>query len=280
MNRIHLALLTLGLCGLVAAAARADLFQDDFEGATGPLDAGKWTVTIEHDPEGTVTVGQDGGWAKFDFSGKGNSNQGKARTNDVWSIQDTGSLTWTIDFCVTAGTTSTVIAPFAFDTNPSDDHNSDGIVNYKDADVSVAVEFSTDPGDGWAVLNLFNVPWTSFRDSNNELFKPTMSNSYTQTLTMTLTDTEAIGVLLGTDDFGDQSEYTASVSHGLSTAVPGSFGMQVYNFNAGMNPKTIEFDNVNVIPVPVSAVLAAQGLLAVGGLEFLRRRRRAGGVAA
>ena len=272
MNRIHLALLTLGLCCLVAAAARADLFEDDFEGATGPLDAGKWTVRTD----GKVTVGQAGGWASFNVAGDaGNNDTARAWTQNTWRIDTDGPLTWQIDFQMAAGTDSTTLVPFVFDTD-WDDESAAANKYYKNTDVNVAVHYMD--SSAVANINLFNSPETSFMDSGSNLFGPAPGDNTIYTLVMTLNDTDAIGAIRARDDVG-ATVYTAQVAHDLTLSSPGHLGMQVHNLN-GDDTKTIRYDNVNVIPVPVSAVLAAQGLLAVGGLEFLRRRRRAGGVAA
>jgi hypothetical protein len=268
MNRIHLVLLTLGLCGLVAAAARADLFEDDFEGATGPLDAGKWTVRTD----GKVTVGQAGGWASFNFAGDaGNNDTARAWTQNTWRIDTDGPLTWQIDFQMAAGTRSTTLVPFVFDTDWDDEAAADNKY-YKDTDVNVAVHYMD--SSAVANINLFHVAWVSFKDSEDNLFGPAPGDTTIYTLVMTLNDTDAMGAIRERDDLS-ATVYTAQVAHDLTLSVPGHLGMQVHN-NNGADAKTICYDNAHLIPSPVSVCLAAQGLLAVGGLEFLRRRRRAG----
>ena len=169
-----------------------------------------------------------------------------------------------------------MLVPFVFDTNWNDE-SAAANKYYKNTDVNVTVIYA-DTG-AVANLSLFNTSKDSFKDSddNSNLFGPAPGDSTIYTLVMTLNDTDAIGAIRARDDVG-ATVYTAQVAHDLTLSSPGHLGMQVHNLN-GADAKTIQYDNVNVIPVPVSAVLAVQGLLAVGGLEFLRRRRRAGGVA-
>ena len=275
MNRVHLALLTLALSCLVAAAARADLFEDDFEGESNgdPLNADDWRVreTTSQVSASVRTVGTNN-WAAFDFtSSAASTDTARAWTQNTWRIDTDGPLTWQIDFQMAAGTDSTTLVPFVFDTD-WDDESAAANKYYKNTDVNVAVHYMD--SSAVANINLFNSPETSFMDSGSNLFGPAPGDNTIYTLVMTLNDTDAIGAIRARDDVG-ATVYTAQVAHDLTLSSPGHLGMQVHNLN-GDDTKTIRYDNVNVIPVPVSAVLAAQGLLAVGGLEFLRRRRRAG----
>jgi len=256
-------------CLCVALPAAAALFSDDFEDEShgDPLDPADWRVleTTGEVSVGVLTAGATN-WAGFEFtSSAANSDTARAWTQDTWRIDTDGPLTWRIDFQMAAGTRSTTLVPFVFDTDWNDESAAAGKY-YKNTDVNVTVIYA----DSGAVanINLFNIAQVSFRDSGGNLFEPDPGDTTVYTLSMTLDDTVAGGEIRARDQ-ANPPTYTAQAAHGLTLSTPGHLGMQVHNLN-GADAKTVRYDNVVLTPEPTTVALVAAG----GLMLALGRRRR------
>ncbi len=270
MSRLTPFVLALGACLVASLPAAAALFSDDFEDESDgdALNSADWRVLASTSKVSVnvLTVSADN-WAAFKFTGSAaNTDTGRAWTRSTWRIDNDGPLTWKIDFQMAAGTRSTTVVPFVFDTDWNDEVAANNKF-YKNTDVSVTVIYAAD--GAVANLNLFNISEVSFRDSGSNLFEPSPDDRTIYALTMTLDDTKAIGEIKERDDAG-ATIYTAEVAHGLTLSTPGHLGMQVHNLN-GADAKTIQYDNVLLTPEPATAVLIGLGGLIVG----LARRRAA-----
>lgn len=270
MSRLTPFVLALGACLVACLPAAAALFSDDFEDESDgdALNSADWRVltSTSEVSVNVLTVSADN-WAAFKFTGSAaNTDIGRAWTQSTWRIDNDGPLTWKIDFQMAAGTKSTTAVPFVFDTDWNDD-SADDNKYYKDTDVCVTVIYA----DSGAVANIYldGVAWGTFRDSGGNLFAPDPSDDTIYALAMTLNDTKAIGEIRERDDAG-ATIYTAEVAHGLTLSTPGHLGMQVHNLN-GADAKTIQYDNVLLMPEPATAALIGLGGLLVG----LARRRAA-----
>ena len=270
MPRLTPSVLALGVCLLASLPAAAALFSDDFEDESNgdPLNATDWKVlaSTSEVSVNVLTVGSNN-WAAFDFtSSAANNDIGRAWTQSTWRIDNDGPLTWHIDFQMAAGTRSTIAVPFVFDTDWDDDSAASNKY-YKDTDVCVAVHYA----DSGAVANIYidGVAPATFEDSSDNWFAPSPGDNTIYTLTMTLDDTKASGEIKERDDAG-ATIYTAEYAHGLTLSTPGHLGMQVHNLN-GADAKTIQYDNVLLMPEPATAALIGLGGLIVG----LARRRAA-----
>ena len=259
---------SLCVCLSLALPAAASLFSDDSEDEShgDALNAADWRV-LETTAEVSVsvrTVSADNR-AAFEFTASAASTDtARAWTRNTWRIDNDGPLTWTIDFQMAAGTRSTTVVPFVFDTDWNDESATSNKY-YKNTDMNVTVIYA----DNGAVANisLFNIPMVSFRDGGNNLFAPGPSDDTIYTLTLTLDDTNVIGDIRARDEV-NPTVYTAQISHGLTLSTPAHLGMQVHNLN-GADAKTVRYDNVLLMPEP-----ATLALLAVGGLVVARGRRR------
>jgi len=246
-------------CALPAAAA---LFSDDFQDESDgdALDPADWRVleTTSEVSVGVRTAGP-GHWAAFQFTANAASTDtARAWSRNTWRIDNDGPLTWTIDFRMAAGTRSTTVVPFVFDTDWNDE-SAAGNKYYKNTDVNVTVLYA---GSGAvANINLFNIAAVAFRDGHGNLFAPGPGDNTIYTLTLMLDDTDAIGDIRARDEV-DPTVYTAQTAHGLTPGAPGHAGMQVHNLN-GADAKTVWYDNVLVTPEPVTVALVAAGGLFV-----------------
>ena len=272
MPRLTPSVLALGVCLLASLPAAAALFSDDFEDESNgdPLNATDWKVlaSTSEVSVNVLTVGSNN-WAAFDFtSSAANNDIGRAWTQSTWRIDNDGPLTWHIDFQMAAGTRSTIAVPFVFDTDWDDDSAANNMY-YKDTDVCVTVYYHAASSDAVANIYIDGVGWATFRDVDTNKFAPSPDDRTIYALTMTLDGTNASGEIKERDSV-NPTIYTAEYAHGLDLSEPGHCGMQAYNKN-GSDAKTVQYDNVLLMPEPATAVLIGLGGLIVG----LARRRAA-----
>ena len=252
MRRTALAISTLLALLLLAPSASASLFEDTFDGS-GALDPDKWDVTTQD-----FTVARSSDWAVFDVDNGSSTSYGTALTDDAWDPGDYAlGLTWSTSFKSTGGDAPKVYA-FLFESLAG----------------NLSVYTRYDGSTAFVVIDALGVS-TALRDGLGSTFKPTSGNSYTQYLTVDLDDTTITATLSATTDGTHYTDYTASVSHQLSTVADraGNFGMEVYDGAAGSD-KTVQFDSVLLTPEPATLVLMGAGVAILGMVRRKRSRTR------
>jgi len=252
MSRTCLFLCAIASCLVFALPASAALFEDAFSG-TGALDSSAWTVTISH---ASVSVQQASGWAAFAItSGAGSSDGATAMTQDAWAPGSSLTLTWEVKF-KSAGTGTPEVWPFLFTSDAGN--------------LKVYLRF-----DSGTAAALYVDAYYALKNGSNQSILLSSGNTYEQTLTVTIDDTDVSATLHATNNGTTYDDYSKTLTHGLAlTGVwshdAANFGMRVENGTTNES-KTVSFDYAILTPEP-----ATLGLMATGFVAFiaLRRRRR------
>ncbi len=284
MRSVYAVVLVAGLLVPLSSVSWASYFEENFDAYSpvpSALNSADWLVRQTTSTESTVAADTETGLtppanqvAAFDFTGSASvQDTSRAWTQGSWGLDTYGTLVWTIDFRVAAGTADTVVIPFVYDLD-RDDEGAAGQKYYKDTDVNVVIVYDDTAGAGVANLSVFSVTGQdSFEDSGGTLWRPQISDTTWYRLEMVLDDTAntASGTIWD-PSLATPTLYTAEIANldGLiNTSLAGHFGMQVYNQNAvGSNAKTVEFDQVRLTPEPAALALVGMGIAAL-----LRRRR-------